>query len=292
LVFYHSVLRLFPRRMAEALHDVITGNSIRPEEIRIKINCPIIIRYSGRELHCNQIIASADDIAHILVNATDGAFHAALDEMRNGYLSISGGCRLGICGEGVTHDRKIYNIRNVNSMCIRFAEEKIGCADMFFSELMNDSYKNTIIIAPPGLGKTTLLREIIRKLSSLGVYVGVADERGEISGIYQGKSAFDLGVRTDVITGLPKNVAAEMIIRAMAPDVLAMDEVTSVNDLPAITQAIGCGIGLLTTIHGRALSDLTKPAFRSVYELNVFERAVIIEMVDCRRVYKVVKLNV
>lgn len=284
--------KLFPNQISDRIRHCLNKHQINAEEIRIRLGQPIVIRCAGNEYFCEMPNISNNDISHILLNATNGAFHSAIDSIQNGFLTLPNGCRLGICGEGSVLNHKIYNIRHINSLCLRIAAEKTGCADSIFSTYYESSFKNTIIISPPGIGKTTLLREFIRKLSENGYNIGVVDERGEISGTHQGERYFDLGQRTDVIYGIDKTKAASMLLRTMSPDIIAMDEVTAIQDLSAITEAVGCGVGLLTTIHGKDSSDLLKPSFKEILEINAFEAAIIIEVINNKRIYKMERLYV
>ena len=197
---------------------------------------------------------------------------------------------MGICGNGAGPDGVLRGMDDIHSLCIRIASQQIGCGDALWETWMQNGFRNTIIIAPPGAGKTTLLRELIRRLSVTGYYVGVADERCELSGQFDGRAAFDLGSRCDVITGIPKQAAAMMLLRSMAPQVLAMDEITAFADMEAIKEAVGCGVGLLTTIHGDGILSLRKPGFQALYDAKVFELGILIHNTKGRRDYEVVNL--
>ena len=285
------VLKLFPCRLKDKLTAVIDENELNPEEIRVRLGQDIVIKAASNEYFCEGTAITEYDMSYIIMNATNGAFHSLIHDLQNGFLPLEKGCRLGICGEGIMLENHIHNIQRISSICIRIPHEVKGCSDHFYDEIIAPNFQNTIIVGPPGSGKTTLLREIIRKLSDDGCYVGIADERGEISGIKHGVPTFDIGIRTDIISGIPKSTAASMILRTMAPDIIAMDEITSVKDMPAITEAVGCGVGLLTTMHGRGLYDLEKPSFRPIYELRAFEYAIFIEVENKKRNYILSKLN-
>ena len=286
----HLLYKLFPKETYIALEKIVTQDNIEPEEIRIRLGQAPVIRCMGKEYLCTELNSTEKDISYILMNATNGAFHAAIDSIQNGFLSLPNGSRLGICGEGAVIDHKIHNMRHVLSLCLRIAHEHHGCAEKLFDSYYCNGFQNTIIIAPPGIGKTTLLRECIRKLSNNGYYVGVADERGEISGMHHGKLSFDLGKRTDVICGIDKPRAASMLLRTMAPDIIAMDEITSLRDLPAIIEAIGCGVSLLATIHGKDIADLYKPLTKEIIETKAFKLAIVIQIQNNERFYKVEQL--
>ena len=287
---FFSVLKLFPKSIQMKIAKLVEATDIQPEEIRVRLGQDVVIRSAYKEYICQDTLISTSDISHIIMNATNGAFHSVIHNLQNGFLPLEYGCRLGICGEGTMLGNHIHNIQYISSLCIRVAREVIGCSEILIDQIVSPIFKNTIIIGPPGSGKTTLLRDLIRNLSDHNYYIGLADERSEVSGLKHGKSTFQMGRRTDTISGIPKNLAASMLLRTMAPDILAMDEITSTTDMHAITEAIGCGIGLLTTIHGIGIEDLQKPSFRSIYDLKVFEYAIIIETNQKTRKYSCMKI--
>ena len=286
-----SVLDLFPSHLAETVIVYARNGKFIPEELRVRLGQPVWLRGAGEEICCDGQIVTSDDISHVLLNATNGAFHSAFQRLQHGYLPLPGGGRLGLCGEGTVIEGQLRSIRNISSLCIRIARQIPGCGDEVFDRLVDGYFHSTLLIGPPGSGKTTLLRELIRRLSYDGAYICVADERGEISGMDRGQATFDLGPRCDVTTGIPKQTAAMMLLRTMSPDILAMDEITAAQDLPAVTEALGCGVGLLTTVHGRGKEDLRKPGLSALLNTGAFERCVLIDLERGRRIYRVEKLG-
>ncbi len=278
------IIKLMPRHIA----DYIPNGTVKPEEIRLRVGQPVVVRAAGDEYTCSCTPVTRSDMVYLITNATNGAYHKVQEFMAQGYLPLPGGCRMGISGAGASGT--IRSARDVSSLCIRIAGEAFGCADSVISYIADPVFHNTIIIAPPGAGKTTLLRELIRTLSMRGYYVAVADERGEVSGMTNGQACFDLGPRCDSMVGVPKQKAAIMMLRGMAPQILAMDEITALCDMEAITEAVGCGVGLLTTIHGVDISALQKPVFREIYDTMVFEKAIIIHIGASGRSYQVVNI--
>lgn len=285
-----SALAILPADLARSVREC--GNLGNIEELRLHRGSPMRLRCGGEE----QAIpgarpVTAQDIRHILSSATGASFHTAEDTIRKGYVPVKGGCRVGLCGEGAGQAGETVTLRHLSSLCIRIPHALPGCADAVFPEVLDGTFHNTLLIAPPGGGKTTLLRELVRKLSGSGLRVGLADERGEIAAMYQGQPQFDVGERTDVMTNVSKCEAAIMLIRTMAPDVLAMDEITASADLPAVLEAVGCGVGLLATVHGASVRDLErKPMFSGLLTCGAFEKALCIRKCGGRREYRVVKL--
>ena len=273
--------------MRGALEAAVQSMSCAPEEIRLRIGSSVCLRFCGQEWYCCEPLTKKQ-MLWVVGNASEGSYHRAARFLEMGYIPLRDGSRMGVCGMGA--DGTIVSFEDVTSACIRIAHAAVGCGDDLYEELYGAGFRNTIIIAPPGLGKTTLLRELIRKLSYNGLYVGAADERGEIAGLYGDKPSFDLGPRTDILSGISKSQGAMMLLRSMTPNVLAMDEITAHKDSEVILEAAGCGAGLLTTIHGESPRVLQKPGFQSIYESRIFHYGILIGLRDGKRVYKAVKL--
>ena len=153
-------------------------------------------------------------------------------------------------------------------------------------------FESTLIISPPGRGKTTVLRDLVRTLSDDGLRVSVADERGEIAAMRDGAPQMDVGRYTDVIDNCPKDKAVMMLLRAMNPQIIAMDEITATEDALALMSAEGCGVGLLATVHANSLGDLmNKGLYRSIIKKKLFKKLVTIENVADSRTYSVSELE-
>lgn len=289
----HDAVQLMPPDLASQFSAIAQQSRETIEEIRIHRGQPVFLRTNrGTRSVSPERLVTARDIDYILLNATGGSYHSAAETIRQGYITVKGGCRIGICGEGAMHDGKNLTLRNISSLCIRIPSPAPGCADDLIPQLFDDTrFRNTLVISPPGMGKTTLLRELVRKLSNMGYRVSLADERGELAGLWHGIPQFDLGEHTDIISNVAKCEAGIMMIRTMAPDILAMDEVTAACDLPAIQEAAGCGVALLSTVHGvNAESLRKKPMFAPLLEYGIFEKAVSIRNESGIRTYSVVEL--
>ncbi|HVI43113.1 MAG TPA: stage III sporulation protein AA [Anaerovoracaceae bacterium] len=254
------------------------------EEIRIRSGNHILLFAAGKEyeLECKNGVKIDNYIINNIFNSLlNYSAYAYQEELANGYITIEGGHRVGICGRTVMENGKIKTIKDISSINIRRSREIIGVSDPCMGYLLKGKHQiyNTIIISPPKCGKTTLLRDMIRNFSGMGFQVGVCDERSEISGMYNGQPSYDLGIRTDIMDGCPKENGMIMLIRAMSPDLIATDEIGKKEDCHAIETAVCAGISLLTTIHGSSYEDVMNSGIGEIVEKGVFERLIFLSNV-------------
>lgn len=216
----------------------------------------ISIRYLNKEFLTKQV-ANEKIILNLLENFTENSIYAMQSEINSGFITIRGGHRVGISGTCIFENGKIKNIRYISSLNIRVAHEVKGCGTYLVRELYgNNNFENTLILSSPGAGKTTLLRDMIRELSMKGNNISVIDERAEIAAIYKGIPQNDLGPRTDVMNNCRKDTGIRMMIRSMAPNIIATDEIGDSKDVDAIYDANFAGIKLLLTAHGDSINDV------------------------------------
>ena len=192
--------------------------------------------------------------------------------MKQGFLPLRGGHRLGFCGTAVVERGEVTALRDLSSANLRVARACHGCADEAL-RLLGESPGSVLIAGPPGSGKTTLLRELVRLLSDrLGRRVGVVDSRGELAACLNGEPQFAIGRRTDVISMVPKAQGMELLLRVMSPEWIAVDEITAGEDVRALNRAGYCGVRLLATVHAYGLTDLKrKPLYRKLLEEGIFD---------------------
>jgi stage III sporulation protein AA len=257
------------------------------EEIRLRAGrAPSVLKNGEERLIAGLRKITSEDLDGVLERATGASVHTAQSSIRNGFVSVPGGVRLGLCGSAALRGGEIDGIRRLSSVSIRIPHELKGCADGIYEPLTDGGFKSTLIISPPGCGKTTLLRELVRRLSDAGHRVSLCDDRGEVAAVWDGEAQFDVGRCTDVMSDAPKGQTSVMLLRAMNPQILAMDEITAPADVQAAEEAVGCGVQLLATAHAAGTADFqTRPLYRRLIEDKVFKNAVTITMRDGRRYY-------
>lgn len=254
------------------------------QELRIKVNKPLFLISNNKE-YMTQYICNLEDVKVILQRISSYSIYAFEDEIKQGYITIRGGHRVGICGSCVIEKNSVKTIKNIASINIRIAREVKGCSKNILPYLISqDRVLNTIIISPPKCGKTTILRDLAKNISNgvgslslSGKNVSVIDERSEIGSCYRGVPQMDIGIRTDILDNCPKSEGIIMAIRSMAPQVVVCDEIGTYKDMESILAALNSGVNLITTIHGFDVEDLYKrPVFKEIIENKVFERAVVL----------------
>ena len=253
------------------------------QEIKLRIGKPLIIIYRGKERMWKDVIVTKEEIKETLEYISNYSLYAHEHELKQGFITIEGGHRVGMAGQVIMEEGKIKNLKYISSINLRISHEVKNCADKIFPYITyNKQMYHTLLISPPRCGKTTLLRDIIRQVSDgnmwvKGCTVGVVDERSELGGCYLGNPQNEMGVRTDILDRCPKAEGMIMLIRSMAPQVIAVDEIGAQEDVHAIEYAMHCGCKMLATAHGYSMEEIQrKPIFEKLVQERRFERYVIL----------------
>jgi len=271
----NSLLQLFPLEKREFWKNVAMQQE-QIQEIRLRVNKPILVMGKGKEYYLNENgkliqnkeaagLISEKELHALLNHMCHYSPYAFEDEIRRGFITVAGGHRVGIAGQVVLEgETAVRTIKHISYLNIRIAHQIKGVADNLLPYIyQNGQVKSTLIISPPGCGKTTLLRDLVRQVSNgnshgEGVTVGVVDERSEIAGSYLGVPQNDVGVRTDVLDTCPKALGMMLLLRSMSPGVIAIDELGGQEDMEAVKQAAYCGSKIIATVHGMGLGDYVK----------------------------------
>ena len=267
------------------------------EELRLRAGRPLSAVLPEGERPLGGGPVSSAELEQLVEIASRASLHTVLPQICQGYLTIEGGHRLGLCGTAVLREGEIHSLRRLSSANLRVARQVKGAAETVLSRLCPAGrLESTLILAPPGLGKTTLLRDLVRLVSEgegcQPLRVSLADERGEVAALWNGIPQLDVGRNTDVVEGCPKAQGLMLLLRAMNPQVLAVDEITAPEDAAALRTAAGCGVTLLATAHGAGREDLTRrPLYRGLLEEGMFRRLVEITRREGRREYRVEELK-
>jgi len=252
------------------------------EEIRIRIGKPLSLVFREGDYLSDNLI-EREDLEKTLQLMSQSSLYALEEELRNGYLTLSGGHRVGIVGKGVLDYKRIKTLKNISGFNLRISREIKGVADSLLAYLINGQEKSiyhTLLVSPPQGGKTTLLRDLARQLSNgridlnlPGMKVGIVDERSEIAACFAGVPQRDVGLRTDVLDACPKAEGMMMLIRSMSPQVIITDEVGRREDVEAMEEVVNAGVKIIASVHGSGMDDLEKrPSLFRLLESRIFQR--------------------
>ncbi|MEH6988891.1 stage III sporulation protein AA [Cytobacillus firmus] len=274
-----TIIAFLPKKIAEQLQRIPPKILKDLEEIRVRISRPIELTARGVP-HFLPYIVDSEDAVHLLNKISHFSIYTLEEELKRGYITIEGGHRVGLAGKVILEQGKVKAIRDISSFNIRIAREKLGIAQTLIPRIYRDGWLHTMIIGPPQTGKTTLLRDIARIISSgdpgsglPASKVGIVDERSEIAGCVKGIPQMTFGNRIDVLDACPKAEGMMMMIRSMSPEVLVVDEIGRHEDADAIMEAVNAGIKLIMTTHGNSLEEIKRrPTLQAVLEMGVFQR--------------------
>ncbi|MDU6340388.1 MAG: stage III sporulation protein AA [Clostridium sp.] len=282
MVYGEEVIRILPEKIANETKKFISDGTI--QEIRIKVGKPIILILSNEEKVLNYVTTN-DEVKGILVKISNYSLYAYEEEIKQGYITIKGGHRVGIAGECVISNGEIKTIKNISSLNIRISKAVVGSAKKIMPIITGgDRIYNTLIVSPPKCGKTTILRDITKNISN-GVYslglkgkkVVIIDERSEVAACYNGVPQMDVGIRTDVLDNCLKKTGMIMAIRSLSPDVLICDEIGTLGEVEALNMAFNSGVNIVVTVHGFDIEDIySRKVFKELIDESIIERVVIL----------------
>lgn len=295
---FNQVIEYMSKDLRESLMDISNIYKKDIEEVRLRINAPINILLKNKNYFLKRngnltqnssegILASREQLNITYQLITNYSIYSLEDEIKNGFITLKGGHRVGIGGKVIFGRNGIEGIKNISSLNFRIGREKIGISRDLIHYLIDSKcdFYNTLIISPPQCGKTTLLRDIIRNLSDgikeidiEGFKIGLVDERSEIAGVYNGIPQKAVGIRTDILDSCHKSLGISMLIRSMSPDIIAVDEIGSKDDVISIQEALRAGIKLIATIHGYSIEDIRyRLSMKELFQDKVFKRYIILD---------------
>lgn len=279
-----EIIRLFPKEVKGHLLKRINGEWSKLEEIRLRLNQPIELIFTHKVKWLKNIILNEQFRTYILNKMSDYSLYRMETELREGFITIVGGHRIGLAGEVTMENGVVKHIQNITFFNIRIAKEVTNIAMPIMPYLKNDRfYYNTIVVGSPQTGKTSLIRDIARFISN-GTNennhkkVAIIDERSEIAASKNGIPQHDVGFRTDVMDACPKTSGMMMMIRSMSPDILIVDEIGKKADVDALLEAIYAGVNVVCTLHGHCIKQIkNRPEMKHLFSKNIFERFILLE---------------
>lgn len=266
-----------PKAAARPLNALPEG-SLR--EIRVRAGQSIRLSTRQGETIC-PCEPTPQQVAQMAEALCEHALYARAEEQRSGFVTLRGGHRMGLCGRVICQGQSIRALRDISSFCIRIAGQWRGAADGLIGQLTDENgfCRSTLIVGLPGMGKTTLLRDSLRRLSEAGRRVCVVDERSEIAAMCDGLPQLEVGPCTDVLDGCGKEAGLRWLLRSLSPEVLVTDELSDTLDAQAALEAIRSGVSMLATVHGRDLDSVC--GRNTLYPLirdRAFERYAVLDV--------------
>lgn len=262
-----EIINILPMKMRKMLNEY-PYDFEKIEEIRLRCNKSALLITDGNETEIRAVLNEAD-LREAVEYISGYSLYAYEEQLKEGFITIRGGHRIGVAGRVVMEDNRIKTIKNISSLNIRISHQVLGCSD----EIMKYIKGNILIISPPRMGKTTLLRDILRNISEQpGQSVGIVDERSEIAACYMGIPQNDVGKRTDVLDCCPKATGMLLLLRAMSPTYIGVDELGTINDIEGICHVANGGAYVAATIHGESINEIKEKKYlKEIFEKNFFD---------------------
>ena len=276
-----AVLRIIPYHMQMIISQTVQNRWTSLEEIRLRLYQPIELVFQENSEWIDTIVFQEADSIYVLNQLSEHSLYRMEEELQEGYITIQGGHRVGLAGKVTIKNSTNIQLQRIAFYNIRIAKQIVDVAKPLIPYLVsNDTYRNTLLIGPPKTGKTTIIRDLAKIISTGNEYgqakkVGIIDERSEIAASIEGIPQHDVGRRTDVMDACPKVAGMMMMIRSMSPEVLIIDEIGKLADVQAIMEATLSGVTMICTIHGHSLETIVKrPSMQALLESNIFTRII------------------
>lgn len=252
------------------------------QELRLRVNQPFGITILGTEMYLTNsgtltnnpndgIMCTKQDILQSFDSVCNHSVHSYAKELSQGYITIEGGNRVGLCGTYIYKGNEIHTIKDISSINFRVANQVIGSAETLFKMADFSSPKGLLIIGRPLSAKTTIIRDLVRLISSK-YKVSIIDERSEIASVYNGIPQNNVGLKVDIFNDYPKDIAITNAIRTMSPDIILCDEIGTLQDFKAIKRGAIYGVKFICTAHADSISQVMKNEnFRDIFSTNAFD---------------------
>ena len=279
---YDEIYKILPKEISNIVKQYLQEDAV--QEIRIKSGKPVILNLSYGEKVLDYRTTS-EDLKFMMAKVSNYSLYAFEEEIKQGYITLKGGHRVGLAGECVISNGEVRTIKNISSLNIRICREIIGSSNKIMNLITNNNrVYNTLIVSPPKCGKTTILRDIAKNISN-GMYkinlsgkkVTIVDERSEIAACYNGVPQMNVGIRTDNLDNCLKKSGMIMAIRSLSPEVLICDEIGTKGDLEALNMAFNSGVNVIVTVHGYDIADVYgRAVFKDLIDNCILERIILL----------------
>ena len=279
-------------------------NEIKKEiqEICLRVNSSIVIVTSTKSFFLGSegnlspedsksFVVSQNDILETFKILCNFSIYSFQNQIKNNFITLKGGHRVGICGTAIIDGEKIINISDISSMNFRISKEIVGCSDKIFEKL-GLNLGGTLIVGPPASGKTTILRDIARKLSNTYengklIKVSIVDERREIAAVYQGVPQKDVGF-SDILNGFPKAEGIMRALRTLSPRIIICDEIGNNEDADAIRKSLNCGVGIIASVHAESAEEISKSEkIKNILNSGAIKNVVLLDKGKIKEIFEV-----